>query len=332
MTTPPPSGYPAYPDPRDGDDFASVMHDPLVPLDFGGWFQRVFGVFRRSFKQLAAFSVVPAALFAVYLIVLNLAMPSPEQIRQRLDEAGVTPYGAVNPMVGYEMILPRLLPIILVFAVIMTVVGAYYQGASLFVAVRDANGQPSTAAEGLRFAGPRVLPFIGWSLLTWVIFAVALTASILLGALFGVLLGVVQVGIALGFIVFAILGTFLVVVIFPSFAGVVLIERAGLKRCFQLIRDRFWATFGRLLVVGLLYIGYSIALGLVIAVLVLVAGATGLPSTGSLALLVLPVVEMALAIPFMVFIVAVYLVTYAELRFRENPATSTPSLAAELAR
>jgi hypothetical protein len=329
MTTPPPSGYPAYPAPRDGDGFDSTKHDPLVPLDFGGWFQRVFGVFRRSFRQLAAFSVVPAALAAVYLIAINLAMPSPEQMRQRLDEAGVTPYGAVNPMVGYEMMLPRLLPIILVFVVIMTVVSAYYQGASLFVAVRDANGQPSTAAEGLRFAGPRVLPFIGWGLLSGVIISVALAASILLGALFGALLGVVQVGIALGFIVFAILGTFLGVVIFPSFAGVVLIERAGLKRCFQLIKDRFWATFGRLLVVGLLYIGYSIAMGLVIAVLVLVAGATGLLSTG---LLVLPVVEMAMAIPFMVFLIAVWLVTYAELRFRENPATSTASLAAELAR
>jgi hypothetical protein len=278
----------------------------------------VFGVIRRSFRQLTLLALVPAVLLAVYNVALSAAMPNQAELGQLLKERELTPSGAGDQFAILGLMFGRAIPVVLVFVVLATVVNAFVYMASLFIAVRDADGQPSTAAEGLRFARSVALPAIGWGVLAWVV-------------------------VTIGYFLFFIPGLYLNVVLFSSLAGVVAIERAGISRCFQLIKDRFWATFGRLAIAALIMIAYFVAL---MVVLLLVGGLLGLaftalggaggtpspggPSFGFVA--VVAVVQAALLVPLSLFTVAVATVTYAELRFRENPSTSTATLARELAR
>jgi hypothetical protein len=161
---------------------------------------------------------------------------------------------------------------------------------------------------------------VGWGLLAGLIILVAVAVPLIpgftlrVGALAG--LGAV-LGIALG-----VAG----VAVFASLFGVVLLERGGPRRCLTLLSGRFWATLGRVTVAGLLYAGYGLLVGLLTAWL---SRALGMGGIGSV---VGSIVEAALLIPVWVYVTAVSLVTYAELRHRENRATSTRTLAAELTR
>jgi hypothetical protein len=121
--------------------------------------------------------------------------------------------------------------------------------------------------------------------------------------------------------VLAIPGLYLSIVIFSSLYGVVVIERGGLGRCFALIKGRFWATTGRMVVAVLLggiYAGVAQAVSSVVG-----GGPTGVFSV---------ILHAVLMIPLGVAAIAAIVVTYAELRFHENTEVSTPALAAELAR
>lgn len=102
--------------------------------------------------------------------------------------------------------------------------------------------------------------------------------------------------------------------------GVVLLERDGVRRSLALIQGRLRVSCARLLVAGLVYLGYGPVMGLVSSLLT--------PSAGSVTLGVVlaAAVQAALVIPPAV--VAVSLVGYAELRAHEDRATSTRSLAA----
>jgi hypothetical protein len=52
----------------------------------------------------------------------------------------------------------------------------YVSCASMSVAIRDAAGQPTTAAEGLRLGAPRALLLLGWGLLAGIVYFVIVTA------------------------------------------------------------------------------------------------------------------------------------------------------------
>lgn len=317
-----PAPYPAYPGYPAGVDPGepAALNDPLVPVDFGGWFRRVFEVFRHSFGQLAQLAVLPALLVAGYLIAIDAARPALGDIQRELAESGVGPGMSPSPMVAFEVIFGRLLPIMLVFLVLMVVVGAFYQGAAFYLAIRRADGGPGGIGEALRFAAPRVAPFIGWSLLAGIVSSLLFAVPVLPGV-------ITQSAplISLGVLVGLVLGAWFTVVVFGSLFGVVLLERAGLGRCFRLIKGRFWVTFGRLLVAGLIYLVYSFVLGLVTGVLTVLLGAGAGPVVSAL-------VEAVLMVPGLVYLVAVVIVTYAGLRHQENSTTSTRTLAAELAR
>lgn len=292
------------------------MPDPLVPRDFAGWFGRVFTLFRREFGHLALLAAVPAVLTAAYLVALNSVRQSPEEVQQRLaDVAAAAPGHPVGAAEAFSVVFGRTLPIILVFMVLMVVVGALYEGAGVFMVLRRASGQQTNTGAALRFACSRLPAFVGWNLLGGLI----LTAAIALPVLPGVLAHVLPLVIA-GAVVALVLAVVVGVAVFSSLFGVVLIERAGILRCRELVRGRFAATTARMLVVGVIYVGYSVLTGLP------VAGVAALVGAG----LISSVVQALVTVPALVFQVSASLVTYAELRNHENRSVSTPTLAAEL--
>jgi hypothetical protein len=293
-----------------------MLIDPLVPKTFSGWFSRVIGLCRLEFRRLAALAAGPAVVTAAYLVALNAVRQSPEELRRRFAEAAAgSPTGAVGLGAAFEIVFGRMLPIMLIFVVFLLVAGALYEGAGFFVVLRRAVDQPTSTGAALRFAAPRVLPFIGWTLLGGLLLTVVTAVPVLPGILLhiGPLVGV-------GALVAAALAVLVGVTVFSSLFGVVLIERAGISRCRELIRGRFAATTGRMLVAALLYLGYSILTGLIVSAVASAIGA-GLISS---------ILQAVVMIPALVFQVAVNLVTYAELRNRENRSVSTRSLAAEL--
>ena len=299
------AGYQNYPggaDPyaRYGDHFAegpgagAPDGDPLVPRDFGGWFQRIIGVIKRSFPRLAALAAITALVSAVFGVVVAEMVPSPGASGAGFPfdtSAGPTPeqMGMAAGSTG------GFLTATLVGGLISLVVSAFVQGASIFVAVRDAAGRPAGVAEGLRFAAGRALPLIGWGLL-----------------------GGIMVGV--GFVLVILPAIYLGVVL-ATLPAVVVIERKNIGRCFELIKNRWWATFGRLLVVAIIGVIYYV-------LAILVAHAIGSGPTSAVA----AIVQAILIIPLTVAATAVIVVTYAELRSHQPDGVSTSTLAAQLER
>lgn len=300
-----------------------MLNDPLVPLDFGGWFRRVFSVFGHNFRRLGSLALIPAVLYAVGLIAMVAVVPGAEQIQQRLEDADRAAGGNLSSMAATWVIFGRLVPVALAVTIVMLVVGAFFIATSFYLVTREANGQPTTSAQALGFARPRVLPLIGWSVLAGVVMAVVLGVALVPGVLSGVgwLAGV-------GGVIGAALMLAVSVVFTASVVGVVVVERGGVKRAGGLIRGWFWASCGRLVVAGLIYIVYGALMKLATFPLDGLSGQDGSVTAG---VVFGALVQGILLIPAMVFIVAVCLVSYAELRYREDRATSTGTLAAQLA-
>jgi ABC-type Fe3+ transport system permease subunit len=157
---------------------------------------------------------------------------------------------------------------------------------------------------GLRFACTRALPVIGWLIIA-------------------------ELLVAAGYAAFAVPGVYLSVVLPGPLFGVVILERGGIGRCFQLTKGRFWATFGRLCSAGVVVGVCAAVLALPVGILVALLASAHL---SALAYALGGIAYAVLMIPALVLFAAVYLVTYAELRYRENPATTTAVLAAEMVR
>lgn len=298
---------------RGGGDYSGMLSDPLVPLDFGGWFRRVIGVFGRSFRRIASLAAVSAVLSAVTSIVSAAVTPTPEEARQMVIDAKIT-----DPLAAMGMVYAKVLPYMLIFWLLTFVVTVLVFGASFFVAIRDANGQPGSALDGVVFAVPRLPRAVGWVVVAMLIVFVALAVP-LLPALITRSDLVAVIGGGVAFLLYVYLG----VVLFSSLLGVLFVDRAGIRRCFELIKGRFWATLGRLLTAVLVCIPYAIVLMLVLALLTWLAG------SGSV---IVAIASALLTIPLTVFSVAVLVVTYAELRFWENTAIATRTLTSELTR
>lgn len=265
----PPPGYPAYSGPPS---------DPLVPADIGGWFERIIAVVRRSFVPLLVIQAVVAALTALYGVLT----------------AGLAPMVPVAPGAATMPDLGGLFLAIFLGALVLAAVSLFAQGASVYVAIRDASGEPVTAPDALRFAAGRALPLLGWSLL----------AGLMLAA---------------GAILLLLPAIYLAIVFGAALLGVVLVERGGIGRCFALVHRRFWPTTGRMLLAFLITFVYVLVLGAVVGF-----------TLGNSALA--PVLQSVLAIPLGLAWVGIAVVTYAELRFHERPDVLTPALAAELRR
>ncbi len=183
----------------------------------------------------------------------------------------------------------------LVGGLIVFVVALLAQGASVYVVAKQADGEAVGAEAALRFAAGRALAVLGWGIL----------AAILVG---------------LGFVLFVLPGLYLMVVFVAALSGVIMFERAGIGRTFALVNPAFGQTLGRLLSFAVAALVYSAIVGAIVGALV---GREGFVANLLSNILALPVTFAA---------VGVGVVTYATLRHRENPAVTTPMLAAELDR
>ncbi|WP_028934913.1 hypothetical protein [Pseudonocardia spinosispora] len=281
--------YPNYP--GSGPRFPD---DPLVPLDFAGWFRRSIDVARRSAVTLGILQLISAVVSVV--VSIATAGPATAFLDQATALQASAETGAPPDMTTFGAAFGAYAVTMLISWVISIAVTVFVMGASLFVAIRDADGNPATAADGLRFAAKRAPLFAAWLALAWIL-------------------------IGIGTVFFFIPGIYLAVVLLSSLAGVVVVERNGIGRCFDIIRGRFWATTGRMLVALLL-------VGVYAFIVYGISGALGGgPTSVSTALL-----HAVLAIPASIVVVGIATVTYAELRFHQDNRVTTGTLAAEMQR
>jgi hypothetical protein len=164
----------------------------------------------------------------------------------------------------------------------------------------QAAGRPASVGAALRYGVRRGPLLWGWYLLVYLVVMVGLCACVVPG---------VYLAVALSLI-----------------APIVTFERGepAFTRSFRLVHSNFWPTVGRLLLLGL-------AVGVVTYLVSCIFGAaTGVSSglsapaqqPGVLALSVDVLLSSLVALPITLVEVAGVLVTYAELRGRQEPLTS----------
>jgi hypothetical protein len=303
---------------------ASAMRDPVVPLDFGHWMRRVFGLFRRGWARLGVLAVVPVAISLVYALIVRHLVPDQAEIQRKVTEAAAaSPTGTVSRGAVFWLAFGPWFGAVLVYLLVMLAVSGLYYGTGLHLTLREANGQPANLKDSLRLVAPRVPRFIGR------LAVAALVAIVVVG--FPLVIATItqvdwlsQVCSVAALVLLIWLGTN----VYPTFVGVVFVEKAGLGRCFRLVRGRFWATLGRMVTAGLILFGYTVLTLLLSWLSSLPFG--GMDEQGSAGSMVGFVVLLVLTIPEWVFLLAVSLVSFAELRFYQDPATSTRSLITEM--
>jgi hypothetical protein len=317
----PQQGYPqqGYPQPGFAPGFAPYpghgqgqrppVEDPLVPVDLGGWFKRVFGVLRRSFgRVLLLQGVVLLAAGVIELVTVQNVISNLAGSVSALGEAG-----ALDQTGDPSQLSPAIVgafaslfsPVTVIAWLAFMVIAVFAQAASWYVVVGDAAGERTSISAALRLSARRVLPLLGWGLL----------ANLIAAA---------------GFVLLIVPGIYLMIVFGSTLVGVVVVERRGIGRCFALLKGRFWATTGRLLLAWVILGGYSVIVSIVVTPVVVGLASNGIDLTTGIVMAML--VNLVLSIPAGVAMVAVVVVTYAELRGHERPGVSTPTLAAELAR
>ncbi|WP_028936830.1 hypothetical protein [Pseudonocardia spinosispora] len=287
---------------------SSTVHDPLMPSDFSGWFQRSIAIVRQHFTQLAIVQFLPVIANAVYLVMLgNLAVDqftgamAVAQANAAAARSGAFDPAAVQP--GADQ-LATLSPGFLVTYAAIFLFGVAAAAVSYCVIIRNASGRRTSAVDALPVAMKRYPPLLGWTLL-----GVVLTY--------------------LGMILLIAPGVYLLVALLVPLAGVVVVERAGIGRCFVLTRGRFWATAGRVAIMMLVVWGYGVVVALIAG---LIGVGLGMTVGVTVAVTAGAIIASLLSLPAFVYIAATMVVTYAELRAHDTPGVTTSTLAAELAR
>jgi hypothetical protein len=174
-----------------------------------------------------------------------------------------------------------------------SIVGLAAGALAVWAVVRQAAGQSAQLRDGLRFLAARIGPLLGWAL---------------------VCIGLAAIGFLL-----ILPGLFFTMVLNTTFFGVVLIERRDLRRAAMLVARRLLPTLGRCTV--------AVAV-LVFAAIVATTVAVALPDQAAAQFVWSVIAEWPLSALSAAFAV----VTYAELRWHEDPAVGTLQLAAELNR
>lgn len=263
--------------------------DPLIPHDFSGWFSRAAGIVRRSLRPLLVIMSVSAVIAAICDVVLNHTLFAPTADPAPAVETDFADRVFAQPL--------TYLAITAAWAVLLLST-SFLQAMAVHLAVRDADGRPATFGEAARFAAGLAAPLLAW----WL---------------------VVGLLVFVGSIFLLVPGIYLGVVLLSSVTMVVIVERRGIDRCFSLIKGRFWATFGRMLLLALISVVGYLPAGLV--------EYAALNNPDDLLFVDLASVLTAiLAIPLGVVLTAFLIVTYTELRRHENGTVTTAQLAAEM--
>lgn len=130
-------------------------------------------------------ALVPIGLIGLWLIIGDLLKPDSDEIQQRLlAEIAAHPGQKVSLTTQFLILYGRTLPISVVFGILILVAGIRYETCAHYLVLRHANGQPTSLAEALRVTKPRMLPFLGQSILAALILVVGALTPPVLGTIF----------------------------------------------------------------------------------------------------------------------------------------------------
>jgi hypothetical protein len=232
-----------------------------VAKDLGGWFGRIGGVIRRSWRRLAVLQAIGAVIEAALGVARNLTAPTMAGLGFGAGRgASLSPATVAAESGPY-------LRISLIGAVVAIVIVAFLFAAGVFVIVREAAGHPTSVADALRLGAPRALPLIGWAVLAWIITAIGLLL-ILPGIYLGLVFG-------------------------ASLLGVVVIERSHIGRCFTLFHRGFGAALGRTALAAVIGVVYVVIVFIVASLIGGGAGSVATPIVQAVLLIPIGVAAMA---------------------------------------
>lgn len=260
---PPPQGYPGgyQPYPWAGG-YPTPDDDPLVPKDLGGWFGRIGGVIRRSWRRLVVLQAIGAVIEAALGVARNLTAPAIAGLGFGAGRgAGLSPATVAAESGLY-------LRISLIGAVVAIVIVAFLFAAGVFVIVREAAGHPTSVADALRLGAPRALLLIGWGVLAWIITTIGLLLILLPGIYLGLVFG-------------------------ASLLGVVVIERGHIGRCFALFHRAFGAALGRTALAAVIGAVYVVIVFIIASLISGGAGSVATPIVQAVLLIPLGMAAMA---------------------------------------
>lgn len=288
----------------------NLADDPLVtPPGAGvnGWFQRITGVFRRSWKSLALIFAItelaPAVVLAVATVLLSASLVIPfqhEVINASNEQRSPNFDFATGSIFAFAAGV-----VVLVFFLLFLQMAGY--AAATFVATRDAAGLPTTLGEALSFGFRRCFGLFGWNLLTALL----------------VLAGVLA----------CILPAFYVIAATALVGPIYLFERGRggqgpISRSFSIFHRNLGRILGRLALIVAIYYGGTIVVSIVENIANVVLGSTD-PTVALPGAIAVSVGGAIVGVPLTMFLFVGILLTYAEQRAYEGPA-SAPQLAAEL--
>jgi hypothetical protein len=268
---------PPFP-PRSGFSVPPEMYvapEPLVSPDYAGWWSRGTGIIRAGWRpllgvQLAAGLVSFVLAVPVEIVQLNLLRNRSIEPADALRATGLTL--GLAAVAGFAGLL----------ATLMTV----------HIVVQIASGRRAEFGPAARAALPRILPLLGWSLLSGVVLVAGLCACVI--------------------------PFFFFLLVFTPLAPVVMFERGNaVSRCFRLFNGDRGVSAGRTATI----VGLTIGVGLVASVVgVLVQQVTGSPVTaggiGLITVLVNGILGVSLRAALGILTAPLTVLTYADQRAR----------------
>ncbi|SCF36046.1 hypothetical protein [Micromonospora mirobrigensis] len=278
-------------------------HDPLVNPPNGGlegWWNRGLAALRRSWRVLVLVLVVTQVLPALAISVLSVVLlPA--------DELATAPSadGQVALPDGFFTDLALFGAVIGLGSLLFGLLQAAGWAAGTWAVTRQALGEAVTAGGALRYGFRRALGLWGWTLLTGLLMAVGFCFCILPGIYLAFALSLVT--------------------------PIYLYERENpIGRSFRMFHDRLGMVLGRISLVGIVVILFSVVTSVVEEIATSAAGTDPFASPAAAAgLFVALVVAALLSVPAYLVQQVGLVVTYAEQRGQEGPVNSA-RLAGEL--
>lgn len=283
---PPPDGPYWPPEPGQG---APDPYDPIVATDFNTWFNRVMGIFKRSWKSIGIIMLIGAVIPSLVVGTVNTAVGP---IGTDMDTIKWSDYAGS----GLWSLLAWIITGFLAAAAVV---------AAIRVAVREGTpGVQVPLGESMSYGFGRALPMWGWTILASIVITIGLCACVLPGIYLAIALAVIA----------------------PAF---VFEGGNPFVRSFKLTHSDFGRALSRLLAAGLAFLVYGCIIGIPLGLIEGAIAKDGLGFGGFIVVLILEAIRAVLLLPVAIAAVAVVLVTYAELRARLEGRLSTQQLVGE---
>ncbi|BFU43945.1 hypothetical protein [Krasilnikovia sp. MM14-A1004] len=278
-----PLAYPAPPTPFP-PGLSPTTDDPLVSVDFNGWWNRSFRLLRAVWRQAALVQLLWAGPIVVAGVLASVFHPS---TFTHLSEPSAEVQPDWRPLVRS---LYYLVPI----GVLIGLLGLLASLATLHLVVQAAVGRPPSVRHALRTAGPRVPAYIGWGLLGGLLTMAGFVCCILPGYYVST-----------------------VVLILPT---VVLLERGrAVARCFRLFHARPGDALARLATIIGLTIAISVVEQAFVLIVIALLGPFSTDLTAGAAFLAGSIIAIAFSAASQVVLAPMNVTAYADMRARHEP-------------